>query len=137
MTRAWSLIALLGLLVISAAQAQEPAQTILRHENFLAFSADKGEDVRIALTSMKRSGYQWANDLEVSVIDSTSTVTLQRTVALGTERVLTYRVQTGHRFFGTLLNRHHHLPMAVRRDTSHGVVRRGVHRDRGFGGVDV
>ncbi len=94
MTRAWSLIALLGLLVISAAQAQEPAQTILRHENFLAFSADKGEDVRIALTSMKRSGYQWANDLEVSVIDSTSTVTLQRTVALGTERVLTYRVQT-------------------------------------------
>ena len=87
-------MAILALLTTCATLAQEPAQTILRHDNFLAFSADEGEDVRIAVTSAKRRGYQYANDLEVSVIDSTSTVTLKQTVPLDTEAAITYHVQT-------------------------------------------
>ena len=87
-------MALLALVATCAGLAQEPQQTVLRHANFLTFSADEGDEVQIAVTSMKRRGYRHANDLEVSVIDSTSTLTLEQTVPLDTEQTITYRVRT-------------------------------------------
>lgn len=90
----WSAITLLGLLVISAAMAQEQPATILRHENFLVFSADEGEEVQIAVNSRKRTGYRWGDELRLEVIDSNSNTTLEQSVPLDTERVISYRVGT-------------------------------------------
>jgi hypothetical protein len=88
------LMALVTLLAISAATAQEQPRTILRHENFLVFSADEGEQVQIAVSSRKRTGYRWGDELKVEVIDSDSNTTLDRTVPLGTEQVISYPVVT-------------------------------------------
>ena len=78
----------------SLAAAQQDAQTILRHDNFLVFEAEAGETVGIAVEAIPRSGFTYGDDLLVEVIDSTSERTLRRLVRLGDAETIEYPVQT-------------------------------------------
>ncbi|MGD9494711.1 MAG: hypothetical protein AB7Y46_00245 [Armatimonadota bacterium] len=74
--------------------AAQQAQTILRHDNFLAFEAAVGETVEIAVESIPKASFVYADDLLVEVIDSTSERRLRRMVRLGEAERIRYAVQT-------------------------------------------
>ncbi len=93
--RTLALIALAAICGSAAAQQDDP--TILRHDNFLVFEAEAGETVGIAVESIPKAGYRYADELMVEVIDSTSERTLRRLLRLGEAETIEYRVQTGGR----------------------------------------
>lgn len=91
-----STVALMLLLFGSAlmAGAQEQPQTVLRHDSFVAFRADAGETVRIAVQSIQR-GTTYGTPMTVSIINPRSDVVLRRTVALNSSEVISYPVELG------------------------------------------
>ncbi len=86
-------VALAATFCASVAIAQQ-VETILRHDNFLVFEGEIGETVGIAVTSMRKAGFVYGDDLMVEVIDPTSERTLRRIVPLGTAEVIEYEVRT-------------------------------------------
>ena len=84
------LMSLLALLVAVACAAQPQTETVLRHENFIAFNAEAGEQVRIAVQSIQR-GPTYGEQLRVSIINPDSEQVLRQTVPLSASEVIEYQ----------------------------------------------
>lgn len=67
-------------------------ETVLRHDNYLAFMAAPGEEVVFDLKSMPREPYH--ADLRLLVLDPKSREVADHVVTLNTQDTLTYRAQT-------------------------------------------
>ncbi len=78
----------------SIASAQEPVETILRHDNFMVFEAEAGETVPIHIQSMRKAGFIYGDDVAVTVIDPDSERALRRIVPLGETETIEYEVTT-------------------------------------------
>ncbi|MCD6360777.1 MAG: hypothetical protein J7M38_07910 [Armatimonadetes bacterium] len=88
----------------TAATAQEQPRTILRHDSFVAFTAEAGETVRFAVTSIQR-GPAYGTLMRVSIINPDSDTVFKHSVPLNASEVITYtarvsglhvaRMQTG------------------------------------------
>ncbi len=85
----FSVLMLLGLTCVSTAQ---DAPTVLRHDNYLAFHADAGDDVQIAVTAAARGDMSGA-PMVVTVIGPDSETALKRTVPLGTSETIIFRAE--------------------------------------------
>jgi len=81
---------LVVMLTLSAAVAQDDVETLLRHDNFLVFEAEAGEVVPIAVTSIRKAGFIYGDDLTVEVIDPNSERALRRLVPLGTAETIEF-----------------------------------------------
>lgn len=73
----------------SALGAQE---TILRHENYLAFIGQQAENISFVVKSLPRSAY--CEDLRLFILDRDSRRTLEQIIPLGGEMKLDYTVKT-------------------------------------------
>lgn len=85
---------LLALVVATMAGAQQEPETILRHDTFVAFRAEAGETVQIAVQSTQR-GPSYGTPMTVSIINSDSDLVLKRTVPLNGSEVIGYTVEVG------------------------------------------
>ncbi len=84
---------LAALAIAAACVAQDEPTTILRHEGFVAFHAEAGDDVRLAVESFQR-GPQYGTLMAVTIIDSQSNAVLRQTVPLNEAAVVRYVAQT-------------------------------------------
>ncbi len=79
----------LSLAFMSALNAQE---TILRHENYLAFIGQQDENVSFVVKSLPRAAY--LEDLRLFILDRDSRQMLEQIIPLGGEMKLEYTVKT-------------------------------------------
>lgn len=80
---------LLALLPVLPAVGQE---TLLRHQNYLAFNGTAGEAVKLVTRALPRAPYH--EDLQLLLLDSGSRRVLEETVPVGSSRDLDYPVAT-------------------------------------------
>lgn len=80
------------MLTASACAPDEPAETILRHDNFLVFDAEVGEVVAIDVRSISKAGFTYGDDVMVEVIDPGSESAMRRVVLLGESDTIEYPV---------------------------------------------
>lgn len=84
-------LATLALAAAGVCAQQEP--TLLRHENFIVFSADAGDTVPIEVEQVLKAGWTYDDDLTVQVIGPDSERALVRTVPPGTARTVDFAAE--------------------------------------------
>ncbi len=85
----------LTVVTVAALLAALPAlagETRLRHDNYLAFVGEQGEQVNLAVTSIARTIYH--EDLSIAILDRQSRRVLEQVVPLGTGGTIPYTVET-------------------------------------------
>ena len=76
----------LATLMACGASPTQAAETILRHDNYLAFNGEAGETAKVAVRSIERPPYQ--EDARAILLDSASRRVLEQTIPLGTSATL-------------------------------------------------
>lgn len=92
MIRPYTLAATIMLLIASIGAAQEPEETILRHESFLVFQGEAGRTISIEVESTFKGMVQHSDDVIVEVIDPASERALRAIVPLGGTDSISYDV---------------------------------------------